>query len=137
MAVEVDSKFGEIADRLVERAEILVEKTTMDVEAKAKANLIAQDSVDTGHTLGSIEGLTLGFFHGEVSVGASTAIYIELGTGVRGEAYEFPGKPDDVTYEPTWTRGIPKDPMHGFAFLIPAVESQRPDFNHAVGQLIG
>jgi hypothetical protein len=134
--VILDSRVPEIADHLEERAGKLVAKATMDVEARAKENLIMQGSVDTGFTLNSIAGHAFGY-SGDVSVSASTAIYIELGTGVRGEAYEFPGKPQDVTYDPTWTRGIPKDPMHGFAFLIPAVESERPAFDAAVGQLVG
>jgi hypothetical protein len=135
-AVVLDSRVPGLIERMEQRAELIVEKSTMDIEARAKENLIAHGSVDSGFTLGSIEGRADGY-SGEVSVGAATAVYIELGTGVRGEAYEFPGKPQGIAYDPNWTRGIPKDPMRGFAFLIPAVESERPAFDLAVGQLFG
>lgn len=122
---------------------MVVERSTLEVEARAKANLLEpkmhadgtmRPTWDTGHTGTSIEQHTYGYT-GEVTVGADTAVYIELGTGERGEAYEFPGKPQGIEYDLSWKRGIPKDPMQGFAFLIPAVEAERPAFEHAVGQL--
>jgi hypothetical protein len=132
MPAILESRIGEVVDRAEALTQVVVDKVTTDIEAAAKANLVAQGSVDDGLLLNSVEGTAEGY-SGEINVGAYYAMYVELGTGVRGAHYEFPGKPQGIDYDMEWERGIPKG--RGFAFLIPAVEEAREPFELALGQV--
>lgn len=131
MPVEVDSRIGAIVTHAEASAEHDVASASREVAVDARLNLLLQGSVKTGELFDTIASDSEGFI-GEITAGRglpdSRAVYIELGTGERGSRYEFPGKPDGVAYDMAWTRGIPKDPTHGFAFLIPALEAQREPF---------
>ena len=128
MPVEVESRIPAIVTEADARAGASVAESTRAITARAKMHLIARGSVRSGGLLDSIEGNAEGL-EGEVAAGDglpdARAVYVELGTGVRGSEYEFPGKPGGIVYDMTWTRGIPKDPGHGFAYLIPALEEER------------
>jgi hypothetical protein len=128
MPVIVESRLPEIVVAAEEGAKQTVAEITDHTAAGARVHLIARGSGDTGGLLDSVEGHSDGF-EGEISAGGglpdARAVYVELGTGVRGSVYEFPGKPTGVTYDMNWSRGIPKDPAHGFAYLIPALEEER------------
>lgn len=132
MPVVVESRFPEIVDRAEADAMESVDKRTEAVAVGARLNLVTQGSVVSGELLGSVEGHADGFT-GEIGAGDglpdARAVYVELGTGERGSRYEFPGKPDGITYDMDWTTGIPKDPAHGFAYLIPALEAEREPFD--------
>jgi hypothetical protein len=132
MAVVYETRIPEIIERSERKAAVSVERRTDAVVVGAKLRLTLQGSVVTGGLLDSLEGHAEGFA-GEIGAGAdltdARAVYVELGTGERGAAYDFPGKPDGITYDMDWTRGIPKDPAHGFAYLIPALVAEREPFD--------
>lgn len=128
MPVEVESRIPAIVTEADARAGASVAESTRAITARARMHLLLHGSVRTGGLFDSIEGDAEGF-EGEVGAGAGLpddrAVYVELGTGLRGSNYEFPGKPGGITYDMAWTQGIPKDPGHGFAYLIPALEEER------------
>jgi hypothetical protein len=128
--VVLTSRIPEITARAAERGHAIVEKTTLDIEAAAKARLVAWPAVDTGALLNSGEAVVDGY-EGEVGFGSGHAIYVEYGTGQRGAASHFPGKPDDITYSPGW-RGMAAQP-----YLTPSVEEAREPFEMALGGLYG
>lgn len=130
MAVTLDSRIPEIIALSEERAATAVAKTVLDIEAGAKRRLIEHGSVDTGNLLGSIEGHSEGT-SGEVSTGVEYAPYLEFGTGRRGEASEFPGKPADLTYSEDWA-GMAARP-----YMIPSAEEAREPFEMAVASIYG
>jgi hypothetical protein len=126
--VILTSRIPEICAGAEERGKLAVEKTTLDIEASAKARLVAWPAVDTGALLNSGEAHVEGF-EGEVGFGSGHAIYVEFGTGERGAASHFPGKPDDITYSPDW-KGMAAQP-----YLTPSVEEAREPFEMALGGL--
>jgi hypothetical protein len=128
--VVLRSRFPEIIANSEARAKAVVEKTTLDIEAAAKARLIEHHSIDTSALLNSGEHFVDGF-SGEVGFGTDHSRFIEFGTGERGEASDFPGKPDDITYSPDW-KGMAARP-----YLIPSVEEMREPFEMGVGGLYG
>lgn len=132
MPVEVESRFPEIVERAETDAKASVERRSAAVATGARLRLVLQGSVVDGALLASVEDHADGFI-GEIGAGEglpdARAVYVELGTGVRGSEYEFPGKPDGITYDMSWRRGIPKDPALGFAYLIPALEAEREPFD--------
>jgi hypothetical protein len=128
MPTELRSDIPEICARADERGRLIVEKTTLDIEASARARLYAWPAIDTSALVNSGEHHVDGF-EGEVGFGSGHAVYVELGTGGRGLASHFPGKPDDITYSPDW-KGMAAQP-----YLIPSVEEQREPFGMAVGGL--
>lgn len=130
MPVTLESRIPEIVAGAERKARALVEKTTLDIEAAAKARLIEHHSIDSSALLNSGEHDVDGFF-GEVGFGTDHSAFIEFGTGERGEASDFPGKPDDITYSPDW-KGMAAKP-----YLIPSVEEMRVPFELGVGQLYG
>ena len=132
MPVVIESRIPEIVERAEREAAESVGRRTDSVVLGAKARLILQGSFKSGELFDSLEGHSDGF-EGEIGAGDglpdARAVFVELGTGVRGSEYEFPGKPDGITYDMTWMRGIPKDPAHGFAYLIPALMDERDPFD--------
>jgi hypothetical protein len=126
MSVELTSRIGEITKGATMRGRDLVTRTCMEVEAGAKRNLVENGSVVTGNLIGSIEADTDGF-EGEVGTAVTYAPYVEFGTGERGAASEFPGKPDYLTYSEDW-KGMSARP-----YLIPALESAREGFEMRAG----
>lgn len=121
MPATLTDRIPELIAESEAKAEVVVSRTVMEIEAGAKRNLVANGSVVTGNLLNSgeshIEGL-----RGEVAFGASYAVLVELGTGQRGEASNFEGKPDGITYSQGWTG------MSARPYLIPAAEEQRMPF---------
>jgi hypothetical protein len=128
--VVLQSRFPEIIASAERKAKAVVEKTTLDIEAAAKARLVEHGSVDIGSLLNSGEHF-VGGFSGEVGFGTDHSHFIEFGTGERGEASDFPGKPGDITYSPDW-KGMAARP-----YLIPSVEEMRGPFELGVGGLYG
>jgi hypothetical protein len=132
MAVVVESRIPDIAERAEREAAESVERRTEAVALGAKARLILQGSFKSGELFESVQGHADGF-EGEIGAGDglpdARAVYVELGTGERGSEYDFPGKPDGITYTMSWKKGIPKDPAHGFAYLIPALMAEREPFD--------
>jgi hypothetical protein len=128
--VVLQSRFPEIAANAERKALAVVEKTTLDIEAAAKARLIEHGSVDSGALLNSGESAVAGY-EGEVGFGTDHSNFIEFGTGERGAASEFLGKPGHITYSPDW-KGMAARP-----YLIPSVEEARAPFEMAVGHLYG
>jgi hypothetical protein len=126
--VVLTSRIPEMCAAAEERGHMIVEKATLDIEAAAKARLVAWPAVDTGALLNSGEAFVDGY-EGEVGFGSGHAVYVEFGTGARGAASDFPGKPDDIKYSPDW-KGMAAQP-----YLIPSVEEARGPFEVAVGQL--
>jgi hypothetical protein len=126
--VVLTSRIPQICAGAEERGHMIIEKTTLDIEAAAKARLVAWPAVDTGALLNSGEAHVEGY-EGEVGFGSGHAIYVEFGTGERGAASHFPGKPDDITYSPDW-KGMAAQP-----YLTPSVEEAREPFEMALGGL--
>lgn len=118
MSVELTSRIGEVTRTAARRAEVAVARTCMEVEAGAKRNLVANGSVRTGNLIGSVEADVNGF-DGEVGTAVSYAAFVEYGTGRRGQASEFAGKPPYITYSSDW-EGMAAKP-----YLIPALEAAR------------
>jgi hypothetical protein len=130
MPTELTSRIPEICANAEARGQAIVEKTTLDIEASAKARLYAWPAIDTSALVNSGEHHVDGY-EGEVGFGSGHAVFVEFGTGQRGEASDFPDKPDDITYSPDW-KGMAAQP-----YLIPSVEEQREPFGLAVGGLYG
>lgn len=130
MPTELRSTIPEICAGAEERGHLIVEKTTLDIEAAAKARLYAWPAIDTSALVNSGEHHVEGY-EGEVGFGSGHANYVEFGTGQRGAASHFAGKPEDITYSPDW-KGMAAQP-----YLIPSVEEQREPFAMAVGQIYG
>lgn len=121
MPVELTSRIGDVTRQATKRGKLAISRTCMEVEAGAKRNLVTNQSVRTGNLIGSIETDVDGF-DGEVGTGVSYAPFVEFGTGRRGEASEFPGKPEHITYSEDW-KGMAAKP-----YLIPALEAARDGF---------
>lgn len=136
MPVEVDSRFPQIVAAADEGARHDVSETTDDIAEGARHHLVLQGSVDSSALFDSVEGHSENF-EGEASAGLglpdARAVYVELGTGVRGAEADFPGKPAGITYDMSWTKGIPKN-RPTFAYLIPALEEQREPFEIAASE---
>ena len=126
MPVELHSRFGEIIIASERRGRDLVTRTCMAVEAGAKRNLVENESVDTTNLFSSVEADTDGF-EGEVGTAVFYGPFVEFGTGERGDASEFPGKPAGITYSEDW-KGMRARP-----YLIPALEAERERFEHDAG----
>src|SRR5438552_3122541 len=82
-----------------------------DEELAASGERIAEAAraacpVDTGALQGSIASGSAGPGSWEVSAGRGLpdgrAVYAEYGTGARGDASQFPGKPADIPYRGDW-----------------------------------
>lgn len=139
MPVIVESRFPEIVTASEVRAHEAVGEATDQIAVGARLNLAIQGSIVSGALFDSVHAGEEEDYEGYVSAGEglpdARAVYIELGTGVRGSHYEFPGKPQDVTYDMDWERGIPKD--MGFAYMIPALEAEREPFEERIGDIYG
>jgi hypothetical protein len=127
---ELRSRIPEICADAETRGHLIVEKTTLDIEASAKARLYAWPAIDTSALVNSGEHEVDGF-EGEVGFGSGHGAFVEFGTGERGAASDFLGKPDDIAYSPGW-KGMAAQP-----YLIPSVEEQREPFGLAVAGLYG
>lgn len=140
MPVVVESRIPKIAADAEIRSQLAVHETCEDVAFGARLNLIRHGSIDSGELFDSLHAGGEDY-EGYVSAGEglpdARAVYIELGTGVRGSEYQFPGKPEGVAYDMTWTRGIPKDLGAGFAYMIPALEAEREPFEERMSDVYG
>jgi hypothetical protein len=138
MPVEVKSRIPEVAAAAEVRAELAVHETCEDIAYGARLNLLRHGSVDTGELLDSIHAGGEGF-EGDVTAGEglpdARAVFVELGTGIRGSEYQFPGKPAGIAYDLSWERGIPKDLGAGFAYMIPALVAEREPFEDRMGDV--
>lgn len=65
-----------IADQLGIKADVIVRKTALDVQAGAQDRA----PVDTGYLRGSIRAVRVSEAHWRVTVGADYGIYLEMGT---------------------------------------------------------
>lgn len=74
--VVVRNDFPKIIQGLEDRADMIVTKTAMDLEAAMKARA----PVDTGFLRASIQASRKGKAHWEVVVGAEYGLYVEYGT---------------------------------------------------------
>lgn len=128
MPAELVSRIPEIVVEAEVRAELAVSRTCVEIEAKAKRNLIANGSVKTGELVSSGESHVIGT-KGEVTFGTDHSFFVEYGTGERGAASEFEGKPEDITYSPGWAG------MSARPYLTPAAESQRAPFLAAMSRI--
>lgn len=139
MPVVVESRFPEIVTASEVRASEAVHETCDQIAEGARLNLTTQGSIVSGELFDSLHAGEEGDYEGYVVAGEdlpdARAVYIELGTGVRGSHYEFPGKPQGITYDMDWERGIPKDT--GFAYMIPALEAEREPFEERMGDVYG
>jgi hypothetical protein len=157
MPVELRSNIPRICADAEKRAHEVVEKVTLDIEAAAKARLIEHGSVDTSALLNSGEHEVDGM-EGEVGFSSGHALYVEFGTGARGAASEFPGKPGDISYSTDGRFETHRVSMAGAEgggfieertfnenwkgmaarpYLIPSVEEAREPFEMAAGGLYG
>lgn len=118
MSVELVSRIGGITKDATERGKLAVARTCMEIEAGAKRNLVENGSVVSGNLIGSLESDVDGF-DGEVGTSVFYGRFVEFGTGRRGAASEFPGKPEHITYSEDW-KGMAAKP-----YLIPALEAAR------------
>lgn len=110
IAIEIRSnRLGAIAAKLPGEAGALVTKTTFDVEAQAKANIVSMRAVDTSAMLNSTQGRMVGPASGEVRVGKEYGVHVHEGT------HKMAGRP----------------------FLQLAAEQVRPDFEAAAAKLAG
>lgn len=141
MPVIIESEFPEIVTRAEERGRTAVGDTADHIAVGGRLNLSLHGSIDSGELFDSLHAGEedddgyVGFVSAGEGLPDARAVYIELGTGVRGSQYEFPGKPHGVTYDMNWERGIPKDT--GFAYLIPALEAEREPFEERMGDVYG
>lgn len=122
MPATLKSRIPELIASAEVKVGAAVEKAVFDIEAHAKSNLVNQGAVDTGNLLGSIQGQMNAPHSGEVSTPVEYSVYVEFGTGARGEASSFPGKPEGITYTAGWP-GMAARP-----YLTPAVEEAAPSF---------
>lgn len=76
----VYNHFPEIIAGMEGRANALVAKAALDIEAGAKARA----AVDTGNLRGSIQATKIKDGHWRVTVGAEYGIYVEMGTRFMG-----------------------------------------------------
>jgi len=117
----------EAPERLRPLIEAQVKKTAQDIETGAKARC----PVDTGMLRASIlAAATSDPLTWEIEPHTDYAGYVEFGTGQRGIASNYPGKPDDLTYRPDWP-GMTARP-----YLTPAALEQEPAFEYALSQLV-
>lgn len=128
MPAELVNRIPEIIAESEVRASLAVSRTCMEIEAGAKRNLIANGSVVTGNLVSSIESHVVGA-SGEVATGVEYSIFVEYGTGQRGAASEFEGKPNGITYSAGWAG------MSARPYLTPAAEAQRGPFLAAVSRI--
>jgi hypothetical protein len=154
-SVDLVSHIPEICAGAVTRSHLIVEKTTLDIKASAKARLYAWPAIDTSALVNSGEHHVDGY-EGEVGFGTDHSHLVEFGTGALGAASHFPGKPGDLEYstDGRWeTRRVSMAGADGGGFLaekafnsnwkgmaaqpylIPSVEEQREPFGMAVGQI--
>jgi hypothetical protein len=157
MPTELTSRIPEICANAEARGHAIVEKTTLDIEASAKARLYAYPAIDTSALVNSGEHDVDGY-EGEVGFSSGHAIFVEFGTGALGAASHFPGKPGDLEYstDGRWEhRRVSMEGAEGGGFLsenvfnsnwkgmaaqpylIPSVEEQREPFGMAVGGIYG
>lgn len=74
--VVVENRWPAIIRDLERNADLIVRKTAMDIEARAK--MLAP--VDTGVLRSSIQAAAVGPRHWRVTVGADYGVYVEMGT---------------------------------------------------------
>ena len=70
------NNWAKISRQLDDKADLIVRKTAMDLEAQAKVRA----AVDTGVMRGSIQASRVAERHWRVTVGAEYGIYVEYGT---------------------------------------------------------
>lgn len=128
--VILSSRIPEIIAESDVRAKQLVERSVMSIAANARRHLIQNGSVVTGNLITSID-FHSDDYEGDVGTGVSYAAYVEYGTGERGAASHFEGKPEDIAYSPTW-KGMSARP-----YLTPSVEEERIPFERDVARLYG
>jgi HK97 gp10 family phage protein len=81
------NRYPEITRRMVRRADVIVAKTALDLEARMKARA----PVDSGFLRASIQARRVGPAHWRVTVGAHYGIYVEYGTvRTRPQPYRDP-----------------------------------------------
>jgi phage gpG-like protein len=130
MPAELVDRIPEIVAEAEVKTAAVVARTAMEIEAGAKRNLISNGSVVTGNLLSSVEANVLGHY-AEVGTSVEYAAYVEYGTGQRGEASQFEGKPDDISYSPGWVG------MSARPYLTPAAEAARGPFYAAMSRVFG
>lgn len=85
--VVVENRFPQVIRALEDRADLIVRKTAMDLEARAKMRA----PVDTGVLRASISAAAVGPRHWRVTVGADYGWYLEMGTRfMRAQPYLGP-----------------------------------------------
>lgn len=58
----------------------IVERTAYGIEAGAKANIVKNDTIDTGNMLGSVAAIRVGHMMWQIVCVPFYSIYIEMGT---------------------------------------------------------
>jgi len=104
----VNNRIREVTDETRDRAEALVRKTAFDIEADAKANIVAHNLILTGFMLSSVKAVQVDALSWMIVVGAFYGVFHEFGTS------RMPARP----------------------YLGPAVEANRSYFDQAVGDLL-
>lgn len=102
------SKLPRLAAKAPALASAVVAKTAMDIEAQAKANIQANEQIDTGNMLNSTQASEENPLRWVIVVAAFYGIYQELGTVFQG------ARP----------------------FLLPASDQLRPSFRVAMAAAI-
>jgi hypothetical protein len=155
MPVELKSRIPEIVVSADRKGKENVSRTCLEIDASAKRNLIAHNSVISGNLVGGMEA-HVEDFEGDVGTAVVYAPYVEYGTGRRGAASDFPGKPDDLTYSVegrwesraysvgdldgggTYSERFFNEHWEGAAakpYLIPAAEEARMAYERRSGEM--
>ena len=124
----VRNDFPKVADRLSRGTFDIVSEITANIEAGYRADV----HIESGQLAGSIDSEVTqvrGVVTGWVGATAEHAPYEEYGTGSRGAASSFPGKPEGIPYSGSWI-GRPAHPA-----LTPHVETGRADMQREFANL--
>ena len=127
------------ADELIERLQNLKPELLDAAKQGAehtmqlmKKDAVANCPVDTGMLRGSIQTevkLEQDALHAKLYTPMEYALYVEMGTGVRGEAHHE-GTAPGATYDPQW----PGQPAH--PFLYPAFKANKAQLLNDIREAI-
>lgn len=88
------NNLGKLAAKLPGLADLIVAKTTMDLEAEIKQNIVAVDAIDSGNMLNTTQGHhEPGSIKGHVDTAAEYWVHVEFGThNMAGRPFVLPAK---------------------------------------------
>ena len=116
------NKLADVARQLPDAALAIVQQVGSGIHSKAVAGAVIGPTGDFARGFEFDGGKrTSAGAYGEITNNVEYAPYVEFGTGARGQASNFPGKPD-VSYSGGWA-GMAARPT-----LTPAVEEGRREW---------